>query len=826
MIKKFIYTISLLLLAISFVPTQSSIKVDALTARSIDITNASEATIRNYYASLNSKSTNERQGDALLTSLKPILKAGHVSFSYTTVWDWTKITDRDWNLSPLNSSELSNYSFNDNPYVKLLYRNDNGTATAAQHADTHGKVIDREHVWPKSLGDFGENAPAGTDLHHLILADSKNNQVGHNSQPYGNVNPDNYTPIDSYDNVDNPTNVGNYTGKRGDITYGGKTYIVYEPQDSDKGDIARAMFYMAARYSSYSSPSDPYLKLSNTPNLTTTASSETVPGQNGFLDTLLQWHTLDPVDDYEIRRNNLIYNNAQFNRNPFIDYPSWVDSVWGSKIPVNPATDTVTQFGVQSSVNPTAISLSPSSLSLGVSDTSILTVNVTPLNGIKSVTWSSSNPSVASVSNGVVTAQSAGNATITATSTLDGNVKGTASITVTEAHVKSLSSITLTGVTSTIKYGDTYPIGNIVVTAHYDDATTANVTSSAIIASPNMTKIGPQNLVVHYSENAITKYASFNVQVTNNGVVVGNIPIIANDIFISEYIEGSSNNKAIELYNGTGASINLSGYFLKQYNAGGTTTTFTLALSGTINNNDTYVIANSASNSSILAVANMTTSSSTMAYNGNDAIELLKGSTRIDLFGIEGDSSDYTINTTFVRKSSVHQPRPLWDVNEWTTYPQDTVTYLGSHTMTATTPGLSAQTQADAWASYFLDATSTYCEDETGYNLVGAVWTDLANEYAFMDSSTKAIFFSTTSNPNGIGVAGAKARYYFLITKYQDLKSTNFMRDGSNNPIYSLSNHLVGYSSNSNTEIFIVLGLSVASILSFYFFSKKKKALN
>lgn len=839
MIKKFIYTISLLFLAISFVPIQSPIKADALTARNINITNASETTIRNYYASLNSKPANERQGDALLTSLKPILKTGHASFSYATVWDWTKITDRDWTLSPLNTSELSNYGFNDNPYVKLLYRNDNGTSTAAQHADDHGSVIDREHVWPKSLGNFGETAPAGTDLHHLILADSKNNQNGHNSQPYGNVNPDSYTPFDSFYHADNPTNVGNYTGKRGVITYGGQTYTVYEPQDSDKGDIARAMFYMAARYSSYTSVGDPYLKLSNTPNTATTTSSETTPGQNGFLDTLLQWHTLDPVDDYEIKRNNLIYNNAQFNRNPFIDYPSWVDSVWGSKTPVNPATDTVTQFGVQSSVNPTAISLSPSSLSLGVSDTSTLTVNVTPLNGSKSVTWSSSNPSIVSVSNGVVTAQSAGNATITATSTLDGNVKGTASINVTEAHVKSLSSITISGGTPTIKYAEIYPLGNIVVTAHYDDLTTSDVTSLATVATPNTTKLGNQNLVVQYSENSVTKFASYDVKVTNNGVVIGAVPITATDLFISEYVEGSSSNKYVEIFNGTGTSVNLSNYKLRLYANGASGPTNDITLSGFLSNGGTIVYQNSSA-ALTLPAGVIATNNSAVNFNGDDAVALYRIDTaiNIDVIGsvgtdpgtawtgsaINGEGS--TLDKTLVRSSTVFQPNSTFSWNEWSVYSQDVVTNIGSHSMNATTPGISAQEQADSWASYFLDATSTYCEDETGYNLVGAVWTDLANEYAFMASSTKAIFVSTASNPDDLGVAGAKARYYFLITKYQDLKTTNFMRDGSNNPIYSLSNHLVGYSSNSNTEIFIVLGLSVASILSFYFFSKKKKALN
>ena len=143
-----------------------------------------------------------------------------------------------------------------------------------------------------------------------------------------------------------------FRSKRGTITYQGKTFTVYEPQDEDKGDIARAMFYMVARYSSHTSSSDPYLKLTNDGSLINSRTSSTSnPGYGGLLNTLLEWHELDPVSDYEIRRNNLIYNNAQFNRNPFIDYPSWVNSIWGDQTPANPLSDDVREFGVSQSVD-------------------------------------------------------------------------------------------------------------------------------------------------------------------------------------------------------------------------------------------------------------------------------------------------------------------------------------------------------------------------------------------------------------------------------------------------------------------------------------------
>ncbi len=113
--------------------------------------------------------------------------------------------------------------------------------------------------------------------------------------------------------------------------------MVFEPPDQDKGDIARALFYMAARYSSFTSASaDPWLELSDDvtsiENQGTLSSADTKskPGYYGVLSTLLEWHHLDPVSDYEIHRNNLIYNNYQSNRNPFIDFPSWADIAFGS----------------------------------------------------------------------------------------------------------------------------------------------------------------------------------------------------------------------------------------------------------------------------------------------------------------------------------------------------------------------------------------------------------------------------------------------------------------------------------------------------------------
>jgi predicted extracellular nuclease len=93
------------------------------------------------------------------------------------------------------------------------------------------------------------------------------------------------------------------------------------------------------------------------------------------------------------------------------------------------------------------------------------------------------------------------------------------------------------------------------------------------------------------------------------------------DLFISEYVEGSSNNKAIELFNGTGAAVDLTagGYQLQLYFNGSTTPT-NLALTGTVAAGDVFVLASASAAPAILDRADQTTTAG--LFNGDDAIVL------------------------------------------------------------------------------------------------------------------------------------------------------------------------------------------------------------
>ncbi len=103
------------------------------------------------------------------------------------------------------------------------------------------------------------------------------------------------------------------------------------------------------------------------------------------------------------------------------------------------------------------------------------------------------------------------------------------------------------------------------------------------------------------------------------------------DLIISEYIEGASNDKCIEIYNGTGAAVNLTGYSIKIYSNGNSTPSSTINLSGTLNNNSVYVVCNSSAQAALLSVADQTSGS--LTFNGDDAVALFNGVSMIDLIG-------------------------------------------------------------------------------------------------------------------------------------------------------------------------------------------------
>jgi endonuclease I len=229
--------------------------------------------------------TAENKSDqALQLALHNIID-DHTDYPYssnsTDTWDILKVADAD----PNNANN-----------VILIYTRE--SVNGQQEYDGWN----REHVWAKSRGDFGISRPMGTDVHNLRAS---------------NINVNSTRSNYSFENC---------TSNSCEQTYGNSyssSALVFEPRDEDKGDVARIIFYMVVRYEGDSGEED----LEMTESILSVSSKSP---RHGVRSTLLEWHELDPVDDFERNRNDVIYS-YQGNRNPFIDHPEIVDFLWGDQ---------------------------------------------------------------------------------------------------------------------------------------------------------------------------------------------------------------------------------------------------------------------------------------------------------------------------------------------------------------------------------------------------------------------------------------------------------------------------------------------------------------
>ncbi|MGM9632082.1 MAG: endonuclease I family protein [Eubacteriales bacterium] len=185
----------------------------------------------------------------------------------------------------------------ENGKVLLLYTSVYSTVSAANSG------WNREHVWPKSLGGYNTTGP-GADLHHIRPSDNQVNSYRGNFK-YGNV-----------------TGGKNATGANAASGVIGGTYnsSYFEPLDNVKGDVARICLYMYVRYGGMSSY---------------TCSSITNVFQS--VDVLLEWCEMDPVDTWELGRNEVV-EAYQGNRNVFIDYPEYAWLIFGREVPEDMVT--------------------------------------------------------------------------------------------------------------------------------------------------------------------------------------------------------------------------------------------------------------------------------------------------------------------------------------------------------------------------------------------------------------------------------------------------------------------------------------------------------
>ena len=201
---------------------------------------------------------------------------------------------KDADASALNSNK-----------VWLLYNEEERRDILFQDSSNGTGKWNREHVFPRSRGDYDSLE----DIDDIADGINVWVETSVDSLRHGNSDAHHLRATDA------PTN-----SSRGDSNYpeyNGPT----GNQGSWHGDVSRSIFYMTLRYN-YSETQ--MLQVVN-------GSPENDMGQIGDLATLLEWHQEDPVDDFEMNRNNIVYE-WQRNRNPFIDRPELVDFIFGDKI--------------------------------------------------------------------------------------------------------------------------------------------------------------------------------------------------------------------------------------------------------------------------------------------------------------------------------------------------------------------------------------------------------------------------------------------------------------------------------------------------------------
>ena len=154
----------------------------------------------------------------------------------------------------------------------------------------NGTTFNREHVWPQSQGTF-TTSDAGADLHHIR---PENQSVNSARSNYPAAWIDTATKELTYNNQGTQSYINTSIGE-------------FEPRDEFKGDMARIYFYVACRWGE---------NLNN-------------PVEDDTYETLLEWNLLDPVDDWEMARNNYV-ETVQGNRNVFIDYPEFGRLIYGT----------------------------------------------------------------------------------------------------------------------------------------------------------------------------------------------------------------------------------------------------------------------------------------------------------------------------------------------------------------------------------------------------------------------------------------------------------------------------------------------------------------
>lgn len=415
----------------------------------------------------------------------------------------------------------------------------------------------------------------------------------------------------------------------------------FQVSTSQRGDVARAVFFINTRYDDMILVNEDF---------------STTEKRFGRLDDLLAWHDDDPVDQWERDRNDRVFA-FQNNRNPYIDNPLWVDLVYRFV----PTSDGDTITVAASSVAPL----------LGARGTTITALRV----DLQALSGEFDAATIGLRREGDYTDA------LTLQVFVDLNAND-----LIDGGDLAVGTVVSPGVhdSLTVNLPARFRITN--------DATTRLLVGYALPAnatSGRTIRIGlAGDSIVHAVTGGVDIDPGF---ATFRGTRTIIMPErVSGDVFFSEYLEGTGNNKAVEIYNARLTTVDLTGWRIESFNNGSTTVTSGFNLSGTLAPGAVYTFATT---TTPLPVAANQTTGSTSLWNGDDAVVLRDADGAIrDVIGRIGEQAVWgtaptrTQDATLRRKPAIlvgdtNPADPFDPAVEWNGFPVDTFGDFGQHTV-------------------------------------------------------------------------------------------------------------------------------------------------
>ncbi len=475
-------------------------------------------------------------------------------------------------------------------------------------------------------------------------------------------------------------------------------------------------------------------------------------GKMGKLSDLLRWNLQYPVDTTEIIRNETLDISLNYNRNPFIDNPSYACQIWGN------ANATTQSICAASSIAPTSISLVPPTQTISLGHTLSLQMTVAPSNASTSVTWTSSNQAVATVNHGTVTGVGVGTVQITARSTIDTNVFGTAEVTVTNEGV-DVTGVTLNVQTLSLAASQTSQLVATVTPTNATDKTVSWLSSNPAVAS-----VSSQGLVTAH------KLGTATISVTTND---GGYKATTK---ITVLPQGALTTTTGSLYNSTSDNNGGDGGVTKTNLNNGINDYSALGFGGTV-----VVDSVTSSNGYFPRSGGLAIGSSSKPGNIQLTFASNYRPTRVDLTFNDAGQGNTVSSITGSSSATVQNGTPGTAYSRPSTGTPYVVTFASAtETLVIATSKRIALVEivlylgtpstigddVNVWANDFINQTSSACST---YNAAAleSLWPTLAAIYTALDSDAKMIIGNSVPNDGGHIIESALARYAYIVNKYQ-----------------------------------------------------------